>query len=196
MGEILKYFAFWVLIGFTTYVVPAAVNAQDYISATVSAVVRAQQEEACRKGAPATPKTIAWATSTSNTSLDAYMALTVQSDEKAFRKVFAMKEKDVSWKDADGALPVMQIGPKLAMSKPVLTPIAFVVAGDGMSARGVWKASWKTTSDTYYAIDFSGTPKMILGGNPFRVWHMTIFNGETPPSLPVAYCHYSTVNPW
>lgn len=185
------------LVGAAACAIPASAGAQDYISATVSAVIQAQMEEACRAGAPAPPKTIDWATSTSQASLDGYFALTAQSDAKANRKVFAMNKSDVSWKDADGALPVEQIGPKLGTSKPDLKLMAFVVGGDGLSARGLWQATSNATPDkpVYYAVDFSGTPKSMWGTGAFRIWHMAIFSGEAP-QLPAAYCHYKAASPW
>ena len=186
------------VMGAAVCVMPAPAGAQDYIAATVSAVIQAQMEEACRNGAPAPPKTIDWATSTSNASLDAYMALTAQPDKKAIRKIFAMNERDVSWKDADGAVPLDQIGPRLATSKPDLKLMAFVVGGDGMSARGLWQANAGDTPDkpVYYAVDFSGTPKSMWGTGAFRIWHMAIVSGDVAPQLPVAYCHFKSANPW
>ena len=195
----MKYLTFCSLaVGAAICLAAAPANAQDYISATVAAVVQQQLEEACRSGAPAPVKTIDWATSTSTASLDGYMALTAPLDEKAIRKIFATKQRDVSWKGADGALPIEQIGPKLATSRPDLNLLGFVVAGDGMSAKGLWQASWKDLPDrpVYYAVDFSGSPKTIFGGGTFRIWHMTIFSGEAAPPLPAAYCHYAVTTPW
>lgn len=155
-------------------------------------------EKACRAGTPASTKTIEWATSSSDIAMKAYLALTSKSGDGAFRKVFAMKKPDVSWKAPDGVVPVTQLGQRLDQPKPTLKQIAFVVAGDGMTARGIWAASWdeQPSKTAYYAVDFSGGHNDIWGGGGFHIWHLTILPGDREPVLPAAYCHYDPDQAW
>lgn len=186
------------LVGVAVCTLPAPAGAQSYIGATVAAAVQQMREDLCQKGIPAQAKVIDWATSTSNAALDGYWTLTPQSDTKTLRSVFAMKQKDVSWQDGNGTVPIAQVAAKIASPKPDLNLVAFVVAGDGLSARGLWQANGKDATDapTYYAVDFNGQPKTMWGGGAFRIWHMAIVSGDTAPQAPDAYCHFGEAKTW
>jgi hypothetical protein len=109
-----------------------------------------------------------------------------------------MKKSDLSWKAPDGTVAVTQLGARLDEPTPALKQIAFVVGGDGASARGVWEASWadQPGKTAYYAVDFAGGYPDIWGGGVFRIWHLTIFPGDQQPAVPAAYCHWDKDQAW
>jgi len=182
---------------------PASVSAQIWIGQVVGQMAASQRqaalEQACRAGTPASPKNIAWATTSSQAAMDAYVTLTPKSGDGQLRKAFAMNKADVSWKGPDGAsVPVTQLASHLENAEPKLKPIAFVVGGDAATARGIWEARWPEQSDrvAYYAVDFAGGPKNMWGGGAFHIWHFTVFPGDKQPATPAAYCHYDPDQAW
>lgn len=160
----------------------------------------AAQEAACRQGTPASDKTQAWALSSSEEAMAAYLQLSPSSKPSALGKVFALKREDASWKGPDGTkVPLTQVSARLEGPKPKLERTAFVVAGDGTSARGIWKATWAEQPDrvAWYAVDLVGGPgKSMWGGGGYRIWHFTHFEGGEAPAAPAAYCHYDPDQAW
>ena len=160
----------------------------------------AQQEAACRQGVPASEKTQAWALSSSEEGMAAYLQLGPTSKSAARGKAFAIKRADASWKGPDGtAVPLVQVPARLEGTKPQLERTAFVVAGDGTSARGIWKATWADQPGriAWFAVDLVGSPgKSMWGGGGYRIWHFTHFEGGEPPAAPAAYCHYDPDQAW
>jgi hypothetical protein len=159
----------------------------------------AAREEACRKGEPATPKEQTHALATSEAAMAAYLQLGPKSKPADLRKVFALKQEGLSWKDESGPASVPGFLARLDGSRPTLERTAFVVAGDASSARGIWKATWSDQPGrtAWYAVDLVGSPSgNIWGGGSYRIWHFTVFTGAEPPPPPAAYCHYDPDQAW
>lgn len=176
-------------------------SAQAWIGAMVGNMVSQQaeaaREAACRSGTPASDKEIGKATVASAALMEGYFALTSKSKPAAFKKLFALKEVDVGWKDPDGSIPVLELGTKLDEPTPALASISFVVGGDAMTARGVWHATYADASlkPKLYAVDFTGGSGSMWGGG-WRIWHVTILPEESPPAPPAAYCHFDKDQAW
>lgn len=180
---------------------PAA--AQAWIGAMVGEMAarqaEAQREEACRKGVPASEKVQAWALSTSDAAMAAYSQLSPKSKPSSLGKVFAMSKPDVRWKGHDGVVPINEVPARLGAISPALERTAFVVAGDGTSARGIWKATWSDQPGrvAWFAVDLVGNAGgTIWGGGGYRIWHFTQFEGGDSPAAPAAYCHYDPDQAW
>lgn len=159
----------------------------------------AAREAACRQGVSAPEKTQAWALSSSEAAMESYLQLGPNSKSSALGKVFAIKRQDVSWKGPDGAVVISQVPARLGNTTPRIDRVAFVVAGDGTSARGIWKATWADQPDrhAWFAVDFVGSPgKNMWGGGSYRIWHFTQFEGGEQPAAPAAYCHYDPDQAW
>jgi len=178
------------------------VRAQAWIGSIVGNMVarerEAAEETACRAGTPSSDKVVNYARRSGQEALDAYQSLSTKSPASVMRRAFALKKPDVSWKDVNGTVPVTQLGARLDEPKPFLTPTSFVVAGDGLSARGIWKASWaeQPGRTEWYAVDFTGGPHTNLNAGTFRIWHLAIFPGDRQPETPAAYCHYDPDQAW
>jgi hypothetical protein len=159
----------------------------------------AQREAACRNGTPATPKEQAHALTTSEAALAAYAQLGPQSSPKALGKIFALKQPGLSWKDETGPAGIPEFLTRLDGRRATLERIAFVVAGDATTARGIWKASWADAPDrtVWYAVDLVGSPgRNMWGGGDYRIWHFSQFSGSEAPPAPAAYCHYDPDQAW
>ncbi|MDH7975057.1 hypothetical protein QH494_22975 [Sphingomonas sp. AR_OL41] len=162
-----------------------------------SQAAAAARERACRAGVPASDKRIADATSAAATLMQGYFALSAKAKAGDFKRVFAMKVPDVSWKGPDGVVPIAALGALLDTPVPTLAPVNFVVGGDGMTARGVWRASYAdgTRPGEFYAVDFTGGSGSIWSSG-WRIWHMTLVPGDQAPAAPAAYCHYDKDQAW
>ena len=184
---------------FGSAAVPTAAQAQVWIGQIVGQIAAdraaAEREKACIAGAPAPEGVVTNATTQSRELMSAYFALTSQSKPKDVGRVFALKQEDVSWKSAAGALPVNALGKVLDEPTPTVEPTSFIVGGDGATARGIWAVTGATDAAQthFYAVDF--TRGLGFKGS-WRVWHMALFPADSPPAPPSAYCHYSPDQAW
>lgn len=190
------------LIALAATVNTGRAQAQAWIGNIVGQMADAEranaEEAACRAGTPSSDKVVNYARESSQEALDAYQSLSTISPSRVMRRAFALKKPDVSWKNANGKVPITELGARLDEPKPLLTPTSFIVAGDGLSARGIWKATWadQPSRSEWYAVDFTGGPHTNLNAGTFRIWHMSIFPGEQEPQKPAAYCHYDPDQAW
>ncbi|MEI6484998.1 MAG: hypothetical protein WCO11_01895 [Sphingomonadales bacterium] len=190
-----------ILLAATMIAAPAA--AQAWIGTMVGNMIAQQQaaaaEAACKAGTPAAEKVQAFALASSEAAMAGYAALTPASKPTGLKTIFALKDKDVSWKDEGGPAPIPAFLAKLPASPASLTRVAFVVAGDGTTARGIWKVAVPGQPDAnrWYAVDLKGAPgRNMWGGGEWRIWHFAQFSGAEPPPAPAAYCHWDPDQAW
>lgn len=189
------------LLGSAVTATPAA--AQAWIGQMVGNMMAQQAaaaaEAACKAGTPASDKVQAFALSSSEAAMAAYTALGPASKPVDLKKVFALKDKDLSWKDEGGKQPIPAFLSRLDGKRVTLSRVAFVVAGDGTTARGIWKVAVPDQPDLnrWYAVDLKGSPgPSMWGGGAWRIWHFAQFSGAEAPPAPAAYCHWDPDQAW
>jgi hypothetical protein len=141
----------------------------------------AMQEEAelrCRQGEPADPDDVAKAHTRIETTMQAFFALNAGSRPSDFEDLFDSHMP--TWKDANGNVPIEQLGAHMPARPPERTLVTMVVGGDAQTARAIWS----TDSGLYYAGDFINHG--WLGG--WKMWHMTV--SAAKPEPPGVYCHF------
>jgi hypothetical protein len=145
----------------------------------------AQRELECRKGAPADPSDVKAGNRRADKVMEAYFALTSKSTKKDIQKLFAMDQKDVSWKNENGKVPLDQLGALLDEASPTHARILSVVAGDILTTRAIWSVG-EGADIVYYGVD-------IMNGNwlsDSKIWHVSV--SKTQPDTPPAYCHFDS----
>ena len=201
MNRTMKIAATALLVGLALGAAPRQAAAQAWIgqmagemAARDAAIAR---EKACRAGQPAAPNEVTNATTKADALMGSYFALTSTSNGGAVGKVFDMKTTTTTWKSPEGAVAVTALGARLDAPTPKLTPVAFVVGGDAMTARGIWSASEADGGPVtaVYAVDFMAEPNLLYGFS-WRIWHMTVLAGGAAPTVPGAYCHYDPDQAW
>jgi len=143
----------------------------------------AAREAACRRGTPADPDDVKRSNRRADTVMEAYFALTSKSPKRNVTAVFATGKPDVSWQNADGKVPVSELGAQLDEPSPQHTKILSVVAGDNEKMRAIWSVG-EGADTLYYGVD-------IINGDwlsSSRIWHLTISSKQ--PDTPPAYCHF------
>jgi hypothetical protein len=169
--------------------IPSAAQSQAWIGQMAGEMAAQQQqaelEAACRKGAPADPDDVKSSNRRAEKLMDAYFDLTSKSSLRDIQRVFAMGKPDVSWKDANGKVPIDQLGARLDEVSTKRTLVLSVVGGDNKTMRAIWSVG-DGADKIYYAAD-------IVVGNwisSSAIWHMTV--SKTLPDTPPAYCHFDS----
>jgi hypothetical protein len=139
------------------------------------------QEMACRRGAPADPDDVAKAHTRIEAEMQTFFALTSKSEPGEFEKLF--DSDNPTWRDANGAVPIAQLGAHMPATVAQRNLVVMVVAGDAHTARAIWSTA-PADGGLYYAGDFVNHGWM--GG--WKMWHMTV--SATKPDMPPVYCHF------
>jgi hypothetical protein len=155
------------------------------------------REKACRAGQPADPVEVTKAVAASEQLLTDYFKLNSKSKPAELRRVFALKLKDVSWKSAEGSVPVAELGARLDEATATMTTQSFIVGGDLESARGIYQVTvaGDNAKSMIYAIDFKNVPGAVFG-YAWHIWHMTVLSADQAPAPPAAYCHFDSDQAW
>ncbi len=99
------------------------------------------------------------------------------------------------YSDLTGTVKFNQLGSALAGPAPDLNKLSFMVAGDAMSARGVWETKSGERVSGYLAVDFKQTSPWPWR-SAWRIWRITVFPADQPPTPMGAYCHYDEATAW
>ena len=184
-------------LGLALVAAPGASHAQAWIGQVVGDMAARQaeaaREQACRSGTPAPEPVRAHADRQTTALMTAYFDLSSRSRARDIDRVFARNQS--TWMSVDGSIHVTSLGERLDIPTPTLTRRAFVVAGDEMTARGVWSAVDEAGANSFYAVDFTSTPGFFSGAT-WRIKAMTIFPGDQQPENPGVYCHYDPEQAW
>lgn len=176
---------------------PAPASAQAWIGQVVGQMAAEQAaaaaEAACQAGAPATPENIERAKADSATLLTGYFDLDSKAKPSALRKIFVLKEGALGYADASGLAEFGALGARLDAPTPTVDRLSFIVAGDALTARGVWEAKSGDQIVGYYAIDFQNAG---IWGAKWRISRMTVFPADRQPTAAGAYCHYDPGAAW
>jgi len=184
-------------IGLALVAAPGVSHAQAWIGQVVGEMAAQQaaaaREQACRGGAPAPEPVRAHADRQTTALMGAYFDLSSRSRSRDIDRVFARNQS--TWVSVDGSTHVASLGERLDIATPTLTRLAFVVAGDELTARGVWSAADEAGANNFYAVDFVSTPGFFSGAT-WRIKRMTIFPGDRQPENPGVYCRYDPEQAW
>ena len=124
--------------------------------------------------------------------MQAYFALTPNSDSKAIAHVFAMRNPDkIRWKDDSGRVPISQIASHLTPPAGPAVVSTLVASADWWSLREIWTVTppGANSSPIYYALDMVHEPHAFDSFHSLRILDLTIITTGVPPTPPIAYCH-------
>lgn len=151
----------------------------------------AAREKACLAGAPPPPKDVTKITAKIEQRMASYFALDSKSKPADIARVFDMKAKGVSFRDADGTVSPAELGARLDAPTPQLALSSVVVAGDLTTARAIWTTAPTDGSPPLaYAADFTGSIDSWFGASGWRIWHLVALPADQAPPAPGAYCHF------